>query len=426
MTKEVLNNDIHSQRFTVTSENSIILAVSLSLFGGRWISYIGFPNYNLFLVDLFYFFGLLGIVIFQKRRFNSKDTVLVTFILTLFISFQIFRNMNYPLITRLRDLVPFLYLLATPVIIRKFPETAWIRTIKIARYATLFGAIWTDLVLLGILKEFSAPQQFFGVPIFSARWDHSGISLCVGLLLWGSFPRAKLRENIPVRLFLLLSILLQYSRASYVGLFFVLLSIYIVAKSKKRMDPFQKTSFLNASLALSIVAIPILLLVAPMLPQNSALSRIGIENLFSPGKLIQDARNSGTANARIESQKLLTGWLYQNRLEFLGAGPGREMVMESNAYIFLSGARDVRSPHSWFYGNFGRFGYLGLILWHLICFLYIRAQRSRLQVFDFPVNILGVIYIIALFGVVMESPFGILPFGFFLGGGKLLDLSNED
>ncbi|ASY09643.1 hypothetical protein B1s21122_04805 [Candidatus Nanopelagicus limnes] len=426
MTKEVLNEDIHSQRFTVTSENLIILAVSLSLFGGRWISYIGFPNYNLFLVDLFYFFGLLGIVIFQKKSFNSKNTILITFILTLFISFQIFRNLNLPLITRLRDLVPFLYLIATPVIIRKFPETAWIRTIKVARYATLFGAIWTDLVLLGILKEFSALQQFSGVPIFSARWDHSGISLCIGLLLWGSFPRAKLRDNTLVRLFLLSSILLQYSRASYVGLFFVLLSIYFVAKSRKKIDPFQKTSFLNACLALSIVAIPILTLVAPMLPQKSALSRIGIENLFSPGKLIQDTRNSGTANARIESQKLLTGWIYQNQLEFLGAGPGREMVLESKAYVFLSGARDVRSPHSWFYGNFGRFGYLGLIMWHLICFSYIRAQRARLQVFDFPANILIVIYIIALFGVVMESPFGILPFSFFLGGGKLLDLSKDD
>lgn len=426
MTKEILNEDIHSQRFTVTSENSVILAVCLSLFGGRWISYIGFPNYNLFLVDIFYFLGLLGIMIFQKKSFNSKNTFRVTFILTLFISFQLFRNLNFSLITRLRDLIPFLYLIATPIIIRKFPETAWIRAIKFARYATLFGAIWTDLVLLGILKEFSGPQQFSGVPIFSARWDHSGISLCIGLLLWGSFPRAKLRDNTLVRLFLLSSVLLQYSRASYVGLFFVLLSIYFVAKSRKKIDPFHKTSFLIACLALSIVALPILTLVAPMLPQNSALSRIGIENLLSPGKLIQNTRNSGTAIARIESQKLLTEWIYQNQLEFLGAGPGREMVLESQAYVFLSGEQTVRSPHSWFYGNFGRFGYLGLILWHLICFSYIRAQRARLQVFDFPANILFVIYIIALFGVVMESPFGILPFSFFLAGGKLLDLAKDD
>jgi hypothetical protein len=204
------------------------------------------------------------------------------------------------------------------------------------------------------------------------------------------------------------------------------LSIYFVTKSRKKIYSFQKTSFLNICLALSIVAIPFLTLVAPILPQTSALNRIGIENFSSPSKLIQVTRNSGTATARIEAQKLLTGWLYQNRLEFLGAGPGREMVLESNAYMFLSGKRDVRSPHSWFYGNFGRFGYLGLILWHLICILFIRAQKSRLQVFDLPANILIVIYLIALFGVVMESPFGILPFSFFLGGGKLRDLSKND
>lgn len=425
MTTELLNQENHSRKLVITAENFIITAVSLSLFGGRWISYIGLPNYNLFLLDFLYFFGVVGIMLFQKRSFTTKSTILVTLLLTLFISFQLSRNLDYPLVTRLRDLVPFLYLLTTAVIIKKFPTTAWIRTIRLVRFATVFGAIWTDLVMVGILKEFSAPLQFSGVPIFSARWDHSGISICIGLLLWGSFPRAKLTENVPVRLFLLISILLQYSRASYVGLFFALTSVYFATKWKRKINSDQKARFLKACLVLFIIGIPTLTLLAPIIPQNSALSRIGIENIFSPIKLIQDARDSGTANARIEAQKLLTNWLYQNGLEFLGAGPGREMVLESNAYKFLSGARDVRSPHSWFYGNFGRFGFLGLILWHLVCFFYLRAQKYRLPIFDFPKNILMVIYVIALFGVVMESPFGMLPFSFFLGGGKLLDLSDE-
>jgi hypothetical protein len=425
MTTDLINLDTNRRKLITTAENLIIIGVSLSLFGGRWISYIGLPNYNLFLVDILYFLGVAGIMIFQNGSFNAKNTMMVTFLLSLFISFQLSRNLGYPLVTRLRDLVPFLYLLTTAVIIRKFPTSAWIRTIRLVRFATVFGAIWTDLVMVGILKEFLAPQQFSGVPIFSARWDHSGISICVGLLLWGSFPRAKLKESIPVRLFLLMSILLQYSRASYLGLLFVIASVYFATKFRRKIGSDLKASFLKVCAVLFIIGMPTLTLLAPIIPQNSALSRIGVENIFSPSKLIQDTRNSGTANARIEAQKLLTSWLYQNDLEYLGAGPGREMVLESNAYSFLSGARDVRSPHSWFYGNFGRFGFLGLFLWHFVCFLYLRAQKSRLRIYDFPKNILMVIYLIALFGVVMESPFGILPFSFFLGGGKLMDLSDE-
>ncbi len=425
MTTDLINLDTNRRKLITTAENLIIIGVSLSLFGGRWISYIGLPNYNLFLVDILYFLGVAGIMIFQNGSFNAKNTMMVTFLLSLFISFQLSRNLGYPLVTRLRDLVPFLYLLTTAVIIRKFPTSAWIRTIRLVRFATVFGAIWTDLVMVGILKEFLAPQQFSGVPIFSARWDHSGIAICVGLLLWGSFPRAKLKESIPVRLFLLMSILLQYSRASYLGLLFVIASVYFATKFRRKIGSDLKASFLKVCAVLFIIGMPTLTLLAPIIPQNSALSRIGVENIFSPSKLVQDTRNSGTANARIEAQKLLTSWLYENDLEYLGAGPGREMVLESNAYSFLSGARDVRSPHSWFYGNFGRFGFLGLFLWHFVCFLYLRAQKSRLRIYDFPKNILMVIYLIALFGVVMESPFGILPFSFFLGGGKLMDLSDD-
>ena len=111
-----------------------------------------------------------------------------------------------------------------------------------------------------------------------------------------------------------------------------------------------------------MIGIPSFTFISPLIPESSALSRIGIENIFSPNKLIQETRNSGTANARIQAQKLLTVWLTDNHLEFFGAGPGREMVLESNAYVYLSGARDVRSPHSWFYGNLGRYGFLGVIV----------------------------------------------------------------
>jgi hypothetical protein len=404
-------------------ENSIILAVSLSLFGGRWISYIGLPSYNIFVLDLIYFLGLIGIVIFQSDRLNPKRTFFITALLVMFIVFQISRNANFFLVTRLRDLVPYIYLLSSAVIINKFSTEAWIRAIRAIRYATLLGAIWTNLVMLNVLKEFSASTQFAGVPIFSARWDHSGMSICIGILLWGSFPKAELKESQIIRFFLLFSILLQYSRASYVGLFFVLLSIYFVDKARRKIKSNNKSQFLTSFLIFAILGLPAFFLFAPIFPENSALNRIGISNILSPSKLINETKDSGTTRARIDAQRVLNEWVHQNNLQFFGAGPGREMLLESKAFTYLSGALDVRSPHSWFYGNFARFGYLGLIYWHAICLLYLKSQNLAVRIFDVPINILFAIYIIAAFGVIMESPFGILPFSFFLGGGKIFDLA---
>lgn len=419
------NIGVVSKKAIKFSEIFISSSVALSLFGGRWISYIGLPKYNLFLIDFLYFLGLAGLLIFQKNRYDSKSTFFITFILLIFIAFQFFRSNIYSPVTRLRDLIPFLYLLASPIIVARFSINAWATSIKLIRFATLLGAIWTNLVMIGILKEISLSPVISGVPVFSARWDHSGISICVGILLWGRFPRANLNENVLIRVFLVLSLLLQYSRASYVGLFFVLMSIFVSTFSKRNRNIYQDKLFIKSCIALFILGLPILVLVAPLLPEKSALSRIGVENIFSPQKIVQETRSSGTANARIEAQKLLKDWIYSHQLQYLGAGPGREMVLESNAYQYLSGARDVRSPHSWLYGNFARFGYLGIFVWHFFSVKLLLKQADRSKVLGFPANILIMIYLIALFGVIMESPFGILPFSFFLGGAKLSELSNE-
>ncbi len=426
MKVEFLSQDVRARKTIRTAENLIILAVSLSLFGGRWISYIGLPSYHLFLVDILYFSGIFWLTCFQKTRNAFRSTFATTFTLSLFVFFQLLRNTDYSLITRLRDLIPYLYFFCTAVVVKKFPQEAWIRTIKSVRAATLLGAIWNDLVMLGLLHHINAPHQFAEVPIFSAKWDHAGFSICIGILLWGAFPKAKLFENVPIQLFLAFSILLQYSRASYVGLFFTLLCIFFANWRRRYEKSNYKARFLKTFLMLIMVSIPFLAFIAPLFPENSAVSRIGVENVFSPSKVIQDTRNSGTASARIEAQKLLTDWLRKNDLEFYGAGPGREMIFESNAYRYLSGAIDVRSPHSWLYGNLGRYGLLGLFLWHYLCFTYLRAQKKRLLFFQFPKNILIPIYVIALFGVILEAPFGMLPFSFFLGGAHLLTLSSQE
>jgi len=290
----------------------------------------------------------------------------------------------------------------------------------------LLGAVWTNAVMLKILKEFSISNYISGVPIFSARWDHSGMSLCLGILLWSDFRKLGFKANNFVRAFLILSVLLQYSRASYVSLAFVLMVlIYSASKGNTKVASSNRKLFTILVVVLS-TALAGISVAAFNLPENSALSRIGISNFASPQKLISETRSSGTANARILANKRLIDWVYEEDLEWTGAGPGREMILESGSHGYLSGARDVRSPHSWPVGNFSRFGYIGFLIWHFATFAFLRFFGPSLNPFKYPNNFVVTIYIVSFFGVILEAPFGIMPMSFFLAMGRLGEADNDE
>jgi hypothetical protein len=150
-------------------------------------------------------------------------------------------------------------------------------------------------------------------------------------------------------------------------------------------------------------------IISSFIPDNSSLKRSGI----IPGE--DSSRNyaQGTVNARIEAQKLVLDWTFENKLEVFGAGPGREIVLESGAYKWLSGSVDVRQPHNWWVSLFSRFGFFGFFYWTFLVFYYLGPiKRSNLM--QPRIFILGAILTTSTFGVILESPFGLIPFYFFL------------
>jgi hypothetical protein len=364
---------------------------------------MGVPSRNIFIIDL-----LLILCVFWsfKNRFISKD-FLVAFFLGIYIVLQIIIYNEYPTSLLLRDLAPFIYLFificlrSSALIIPHELLFSFLRT------ATLFSLIWNLGRSLGVINEVSIPP-ITGVPIFSERSDQFGFVACIGIIVWSekkfSHLFRPLTRNAIVLLFLLTVALLP-GRAG--GIASLLSLVYLLVSRDLNK---QRNRILSRRVIYGLITAVLLGgIISSFIPDSSSLKRSGI----IPGE--DSSRNSaqGTVNARIEAQKLVLDWTFENKLEVFGAGPGREIVLESGAYKWLSGSVDVRQPHNWWVSLFSRFGFFGFFYWTFLVFYYLGPiKRSNLM--QPRIFILGAILTTSTFGVILESPFGLIPFYFFL------------
>ncbi len=388
-------------------QKMILYSVFISISGGRWASYIGIPSANIFLIDLLFFGGWILCI----NRFVHKANfhrILYHSILLAFILIEFFRNSDFSVTLRLRDLLPYVYFLTLPVIAFMFKGVSTKIVILTIRLATLLHILWLLPVVLQILKPITLGGPF-GVPIFSDRWDQSGIAIAVGILAWKPNSDFKLNGNVKIQMLFILCGLFQWSRASLIAISFsLLISVFNSRSNIKRED--RKRN--NLVLALAYVATICTLLLPSLtsyIPTNSVLNRLGVTSI---SETLQSGA-SDTADARRISQKLLLDWVIARDQLLLGVGPGIEMVFESGAYIYLSGDPNVRSPHSWLYGGICRFGVIGFAFWLLLLANGLRPHYRFTRVVETPFHYVIPILIVSLFGVIVESPFGSLPLVFF-------------
>ena len=101
-----------------------------------------------------------------------------------------------------------------------------------------------------------------------------------------------------------------------------------------------------------------------------------------------------------------------------GAGMGVDFLEESGTLHYLEGTEytGVRSPHDYLIGSFARLGLVGvgLILAILVNLLH-RMARFRRRIAEDELLMFAALTVIAMipvasFGVVLEAPFGAVPF----------------
>jgi hypothetical protein len=259
----------------------------------------------------------------------------------------------------------------------------------------------------GVLKEFTI-SNLTGIPIFSQRPDHFGFVAAIGIIVWcdKKFNKffAPFMRNAIVFVFLLEVALLPGRAGSLAAIFGV---IYLVISPDRNS---QRNRALGRRIIYGILMLVIVgSTISAFLPEQSALKRSGL----IPGSQISRSSGQGTADARITAQKRVIEWTFENNFEVFGAGPGLEIVLESGAYKSLSGAVDVRQPHNWWVSLFSRFGFFGFFYWIFLVTYYL-GPLKRSNFMQPRTFILGAILITSTFGVILESPFGLIPFYFFL------------
>lgn len=391
--------------FDMILEKALLASLFIPLAAGKWGNYIGFSSKGPFLEDILIFFA--GFCIFFRKPELLLDRPLILLAIFNFLLCQMIRNQEYAVGTKLRDLIPFIYFLLFPALAYLTNSIGLKRIIIVVRTATFFHLIWTSAVTAGIVVPFQAPFPFM-IPIFTTRWDQSGFVFAIGIGAWSRFPTMKLQQNLLIRLGFLVMAISQGSRA---GLLAVFVSILWVAfrnyhendsTFEARRDLFFPFVFL--SLLGIIFFSPYL---TKVLPENSSLGRIGLVNISEQA----NANADGTALGRKIAQSKLLEWVKDKERLTLGVGPGVEMVYESGAFSHLSGAIEVRSPHSWLYGSLARFGIVGTIFWYVMLITVVRLNSFKWRR---PESLwILVIMVTSFFGVIIESPFGAIPLAIF-------------
>jgi len=142
---------------------------------------------------------------------------------------------------------------------------------------------------------------------------------------------------------------------------------------------------------------------------------------------------TGTARARVLAWQAIERYLEEQRSrDWLGVGFGPDFLHDSGADQLLLGGpnQDVRQPHNYLINTWARLGLVGLLIVIAMLVIGIRliaVVSARGQISD--VDLVAMLLVCALpvagiYGVVLESPFGALPYFWALGylGTRALEL----
>lgn len=404
-----------------------VAAVALMLAAGRWGSYLGVPGKPIFLTDI-----LIGLAFVHAAtswlvlgpRNTAEPYRGIGLLPVLLVSWVALRfAMDFRLTqTALRDLAPYAYAVLAFLVARSFAVSNHAnreRTHRILTFALKFHLAWVALALVAPsavdrLPEMAGPTGT--VAIFGTRPDFDAAVLGV---LAAVYMRELFRDRWaghPVLGFLACwsCILALGSRGGLLAALLCNLVALAVVLESQHVHLERK--------ALSLAVTPLLVAgVLLVLPLTEAGQR-----MLTTFDQSASTSSYDTTQARMESWGHL--WHYSVRDEerfLMGVGFGPHFLVESGALALLTGHgindTDTRSPHNYLIGSLLRLGLVGACL---ITALWVRLgaaiSRNLNRLFDDTLAFLAAMIAVAmvpaaLVGVILESPFGAVPFFWSLG-----------
>jgi O-antigen ligase len=322
----------------------------------------------------------------------------------------------------LRDAAPYLYVV-TIFLVAPPTESSERGVSRALTAALVFHAAWVTLAQIDPSLEAGTPIVAAGTHLLSLRSDID--SLVCGLLAAIGLHRALAGRspsyNLALAAWGAVLVFTFFNRAGLLAFIVELVVVMLLTPARRRLIGRYDRR----------VAIAVLVMVVPIVLVGASQSR-PVERLLVtvPGSTSSSSFHgaTGTANARLKAWKALVAYIEQSPArEIRGVGFGPDFLHDSGADVLLLGTvaaeqENVRSPHNYLLGTWARLGLTGVIL--ALALLIAGLRLARLVAKHAPhvrdddvlaMLLVAGIPVVAFVGVVLESPFGALPYFWAIG-----------
>lgn len=395
-------------------------AVALILGASRWGSTIGANP--LYLTDALLGLAVIGYVLNRPRhRAEPASVALPSPLLAAFFAYVALRAIwSYgmaPGLELVRDAVPYLY-----AVIGFFSAAAYARstaktrerTMRILWWAITFHVVWMLLIVRTGRSTVGLGPSIGGTPLFQVRPDIDSALLAIAVGMY--FRQIILGAN---RTWCIIGIAASIaavtglaSRAGLVSFAFTLALAFILGFAASGKKPGRRVAML--------LAIPVALLaIWVTLPLSTPGQRILATINPASASSAEQQSAIGTQRARETTWSMIIDWTNETPSRaVVGSGFGNNFLEQSGTLDLLQGTTysGVRSPHNWFVGTYARLGLIGVALAIAVCVQLIATiGRQRRRIGEDPLLSLAALIIVAILpvaflGVVLEAPFGAVPF----------------
>lgn len=401
------------------------VVVAFLLCTSKWGSYIGLPPF--FLTDLLVASAFLAAAFARPCRLaavNFGSSMFAVLAAWTIIRFAAGANTS---LVALRDVTPYMYSVLGFLAALAIPFSTSDQRTRSARL--LWLALQAHLVWMTIVSVFprltdALPVLSNGVHFLEPREDMDGAILAITVFVaFEIATRTHRRYAYLVALVAFGLLLTVPSRAALLSL--VVLAPMFVLIVRQRFDWRHKLD----TILVSLTVLPAIVLI--VLPSSAIGNRLLAT--FDPSRQTAEgyASAQGTWEARLKAWSSIVSYQRNESWTALfGSGFGSDFMTESGAARQLLGPlaaqSGVRSPHNYFIGTYARLGITGVLLVLVIVVATIGAiYLQRRFIAGEPLFLVASAVVLALIpvaavGVILESPFGAIPF--FWSAGAILGL----
>ena len=406
------------------------------LLTSRWGSYVGVPGKPIYLTDLLLVViaGCVGLALLRRETTVSRLTAaspaaLLAVVLAAYAGLR-FAAAPATTVDALRDLAPYLYAVVAGLVALVAPARS--RNWSAALWAALVAHTgWVVLLPHVPGFPFGAPTLGTDATILVPRpdFDSCVLGLTAALALRSVVLRWTRRgSRLPVVALAVLALVSWYGvldLSTRAGLLSALTASAAAAAAllmaSRRPVPQAQVNSRAEPAGRRTVARVVVVVVLGLLVTGVLVSPTGARLL--DGIRGGDSQAAGTVAVRREVWRNVTEYTYRSaERTAVGVGFGRNFIAESGSRAALEGSTytNVRSPHNYLVGTFARLGVAGAVVAALILLLGAALAWSVLLARPDTLTAAAALLalslpVVALLGVVLESPFGAVPYFWALG-----------